>query len=168
MVRSIVRAVVVGILRAAVSGGAALGADDPPAAIRAASQSINDVGNAFGKACGQSIQDPSVEKLTVVRVRYVDCMLLLDELNQKAPQLQVAEGAEGRALKIAYEKWLKVQTDNLQSNGLEYIRIVEDKELTTTERTDKLLPLVKQSSVIEKPFNERLSEAMTAYENRAK
>jgi hypothetical protein len=54
----------------------------------------------------------------------------------------------------------------LRNTGLDYIRIVEDKDRPTTERMEKLVELVKSRAAVENPFIERLNEAINAYQNR--
>lgn len=156
------------LLAALVATDGALRAADTSGAkrIREIAEEFQEVGREFGVAAGQTIADNSQAKLDNVRLRYVDCMLKFHEIKAEAPKIDLDDSSEGKSLRIAFERWLKTQIENMQTAGLDYIVICEDSDLTSTERKDALLGLVDKQVKSEQANNERLTAALEAYENR--
>jgi hypothetical protein len=169
------RSFCVGILiAAAFAGGACLAVADEPAAeestvgvIRRRAKEMADLGIVYGRSLVICIKDSAEDNVGRAKVAYVDVMLSLRRSILEVDKLEFADTAEERALKLAYEKFLKVQNDNCRTMGLEYLDIVLDEELTETERRDKLLKVIERQAAIEKTHFETLDAAVRAVTSKS-
>jgi hypothetical protein len=164
-------AVLIGLGWGVIGGGYAVAADETTtdrtvAAVTKATHDITESGREFGRACGRTLADQSSEKLADVRLRFVDCLMVIDNLRQAGDKLEFAGGAEGRALKAEYAAWLKSQADFMQAGGLGFIRIVDDKELSQEDRYKKLMAHAEGQAQAEREMGEKLSKAVKAYVDR--
>ena len=150
--------------------GAALPAhaDDATIAdtIRERSKTMSDLGVAYGRALGTCINDAGEDKIERAKIAYVEVMLALHKSIAEVPQLEFEDTTAGRSLKLAYEKYLKVQNDNCRTLGLDYLVVIQDEDLTSTERRDKVMKIVGRQVAIEKPHVEALDAALTESESK--
>jgi hypothetical protein len=161
------RPFVVGLLLSCtvlLSSGAPAAADDEPVAdtIRDRAKQLSDVGVLYGRALGVCIKDTGEDKIERAKVAYVDVMLALRKAVAEVDELKFADTAEDGALRLAYEKFLKVQNDNCRTLGLDYLAIVVDENLTETERREKLMKTIERQVAIEKPHVEAMNVLLGA------
>jgi len=155
---------------AAVAAVAPARADDETVTdtIRARSKEMSDLGVAYGRALGTCINDSAEDKIERAKIAYVEVMLSLHKAIGEVASLEFEDTTQGRGLKIAYEKYLKVQNDNCRTLGLDYLVVVQDEELTSTERRDKVMKIVERQVAIEKPHVDALNAALADGESKDK
>jgi hypothetical protein len=134
--------------------------------IRERSKTMADLGVAYGRALGLCINDPAEDKVERAKIAYVEVMMSLHKAISEVPQLTFEDTTKGRALKLTYEKYLKVQNDNCRTLGLDYLVVIQDEDLTGTERRDKVMKIVERQVAIEKPHVEALNAALTENESK--
>jgi hypothetical protein len=134
--------------------------------IRDRSKEMSDLGVAYGRALGTCINDTAEDKIERAKIAYVEVMLSLHRAITEVPQLTFEDTTKGRALKLTYEKFLKVQNDNCRTLGLDYLVVIQDEDLTSTERRDKVMKIVERQVAIEKPHVEALNAALTDSESK--
>jgi hypothetical protein len=134
--------------------------------IRERSKTMADLGVAYGRALGLCINDLAEDKVERAKIAYVEVMMSLHKAITEVPQLTFEDTTKGRTLKLAYEKYLKVQNDNCRTLGLDYLVVIQDEDLTSTERRDKVMKIVERQVAIEKPHVEALNAALTENESK--
>jgi len=135
-------------------------------AIRDRSTQLSDLGVAYGRALGICINDKAEDKVERAKLAYVEVMLSLHHAINEVAQFEFEDTVKGRTLKLAYEKYLKTQNDNCRTLGLDYLDVIQNEELTSTERREKVMEIVKRQVAIEKPHVEVLNAALTDSESK--
>jgi hypothetical protein len=117
----------------------------------------------YGAKFGTAFASEKAEDLAQMKVAYVNNVLLVRRLRADWKATKVLNSRTGKDLHAAFARFLRQQETFLQTGGLEFIQIAEDKTLTREKKRARIEKIIQRNKKLEEEEADKLVKARQAF-----
>ena len=132
-------------------------------AITASKSKLFAAGTAYGTKVGAAVGRGKADDIAQLKVAYVDALLVVRKLRADWKAIKVPDSRTGKDLHAAFDRFLHRQEVSMQADGLELIRITEDKTLTKDQKKTRLIQIIEHNDKKEKEAEAELKKVRQAF-----